>query len=148
MAAETELNPLTQAAYLKISELEPRVKEAIKTRRKYRLFPLTYLPSPNTGLDMPVYKHPYLGPRATDGLWCMAENHNITLVRQLPEPGSPLGGCENCMKKNITVQLRLKKARWFQPLAANGELPPTKLRTAKPSIIMNNFRQPYLTLPR
>jgi hypothetical protein len=147
MAANTRLNPLTQATYIKISRLEPRVREAIRTGRKYGLFPLTNLPSPNTGLDMLIYKHPYLGPRATDGLWCMAEKHGMTTVRQMPKSGPMIDKCISCAKKNMTVQSMLKKIRWYQPLAAAGELPLKPLCAAKPSLIMNSFRQPYLTLP-
>jgi hypothetical protein len=121
--AETELDPLAQAAYLKISRLEPRVKEAIWTGRRYGLFPMTNLPSPSTCLDMPVYKHPYLGSRATDSLWCMAKNHGITTVGHMPAPMMNIDKCENCTKKNIVVQSRLMKASWLH-LSIGDVLPP------------------------
>jgi hypothetical protein len=147
MPAETELNPLTQSAYVKVSRLEPRVRAAIKTGHKYGLFPLTLIPSPNTSLDLPIYKHPYLSSRATDGLWCMANNHDMTTIRHLPIPGTDIGGCDTCTKRNTTVQNRLKKIGWYQPLAANRELPQKPPCAKKPSILMDRFRLPYLTLP-
>jgi hypothetical protein len=138
MSTNSDLNPLTQAAYLKISRLELRVREAIKTSRKYGLFPLTNLPSPDTTLSMPVYKHPYLGPKATDGMWCMTENHNITTVGQMPSPGTKIDRCKYCMMKNSNVQTRLKNAGWLRPHST---------RPDDPEFTMDRFRMPYLTLP-
>jgi hypothetical protein len=72
---------------------------------------------------MPVYKHPYLRSRATDGLWCMAKTHNISSVGHMPAPRTNIDNCDNCTKKNVVVQKRLRDAGWLHP-PIGGALPP------------------------
>jgi hypothetical protein len=115
-------DPFLQHSYMCFSKLEPCVLVAIKTARKYGLFPQSTNPPHGASLNMPIFHHPAVPITTFKSLECMQTEHGLWTVADIspPQP-TAVPKCRRWMKQMPLLLSRLASSRWLP----SWETPPS-----------------------